>query len=121
MEANSGVSPTRTNLKDSGALSDAMRTSQGSVRVRPSPTATPLIAAMIGLAALTISCQVSCGPGHGIVGGLAVALRLEASDVGSGAESSARAGPHDGADGVVGVPLGDLLTDLVVPSAGSWR
>ena len=52
--------------------------------------------------------------GDDIVGALAVAPRLEASDVGACAEAYAGAGPHDGSDRVVSVPLGYLLTDLVV-------
>ena len=54
LEAASGTIPRRTNTNPKRALSDASRTSIGSVIVAPTPTAGPLIAPITGLVELKI-------------------------------------------------------------------
>ncbi len=52
---NSGTRPTRTNIGPKRARSEAMRISHGGVMVKPTPTAGPLIAAMVGFFRLNMS------------------------------------------------------------------
>ena len=94
LEHASGTIPRRANTNPMRALSDARRTSIGSVIVAPIPTAGPLIAAITGLVHSKIRSVSRPPPSRGIESGsvvVALGERLAAAlEVGAGAESPAR-------------------------------
>ena len=86
--------------------------SHWSGRVAPTPTAGPLMAAMIGLRT-SQGAMARGGLGPRPVGRrLARAVEAHAGEVRAGVEAAPRAGHHDGAHGVVGVAGGEGLVQL---------
>ena len=88
----------RLNAGTKRASSDATTTSAANARLTPAPAATPLTAATTGLGRLRIAAI------RGLYSALRtrpeVALSGPAAQVGPGAEPAARAGDHDGANGL---------------------
>ena len=118
LEHASGTIPRRTNTNPIRAVSDASRTSIGSVIVAPIPTAGPLIAAITGLVHSKIR-SVSRPPlsrgdsGLRPRGSRLVNVSLAALEVGAGAEPAAGAGDDHRAHLVVGVSPFERRMELV--------
>ena len=103
----SGTMPRRANTKPNRAVAAAMRMSIGSVIVTPTPTAGPLIAAMIGFFELEDAQRHAAAAVAMLVERAARAAVVEraaaAAEVGAGAERAPGAGDDDRAHRVVGI------------------
>ena len=107
----STTSPRFEKISLKRARSDATIRSQPSARLQPAPAATPLTAAIVGLAS---SCSRNAArptmriPASAAAGPLARSRRRAVAEIGARAETVARARDHE--HPVVGV-LGDLVEE----------
>ena len=102
------------------ASSDATTTSAAKARLTPAPAATPLTAATTGFG--KVADRLDQGVVLGAEDRPEVALGGPAAQVGPGAEPAARAGDHDGANGLVagdGLESGQQLAAELARSAHS--